>query len=90
MHLTVLPNPYVERVIGSIRRELTDRVIVLGERHLLRLMQEYVAYYNESRTPSSLGNDSPNGREVQGPELGEVVAFPLVGGLHHRYERRAA
>ncbi len=90
MQLTVLSNPYVERVIGSIRGELTDRVIVLGERHLLRLMKEYVAYYNESRTHLSLGKDSPSGREVQGPELGEVVAFPQVGGLHHRYERCAA
>ena len=83
-------NPYVERVIGSIRRELTDRVIVLGERHLLRLMHDYVDYYNESRTHLSLGKDTPNGREVQGPELGEVEPFPQVGGLHHRYERRAA
>jgi len=83
-------NAYVERVIGSIRRELTDRVIVLGGKHLLRLMHDYVDYYNESRTHLSLGKDSPSGREVQGPELGEVVAFPQVGGLHHRYERRAA
>lgn len=83
-------DPYVERVIGSIRRELTDRVIVLGERHLLRLMKEYVAHLNHSRTHLSLGKDSPNGREVQGPELGDVVASPQVGGLHHRYERRAA
>ena len=83
-------NPNVERVIGSIRRELTDRVIVLGRRHLLRLLNEYVGYYNESRTHLSLGKDSPSGREVQGPELGEVVAFPQVGGLHHRYERCAA
>ena len=53
-------------------------------------MHDYVDYYNESRTHLSLGKDTPNGRQVQEADLGEVVAFPQVGGLHHRYERRAA
>ncbi len=83
-------NPYVERLNGTFRRELTDHVVVLGERHLLRLLSEYVTYYHEARCHLSLGKDSPHGREVQGAERGEVVAFPMVGGLHHRYERRAA
>ena len=83
-------NPFVERVIGTLRRELIDHVIVFGERHLLRLLKEYVAYYGTSRTHLSLEKDAPSGREVQGPERGDVVVFPRVGGLHHRYERRAA
>ena len=83
-------NPYAERVIGTIRRELTDHVIVLGERHLLHLLKEYIGYYHEARCHLSLDKDSPLGREVQGVERGDVVAFPQVGGLHHRYERRAA
>ena len=83
-------NPFVERLIGTVRRELTDHVIVLGERHLLRLLKDYTTYYGTSRTHLSLEKDSPGGRGVQGPERGSIVAFPQVGGLHHRYERRAA
>jgi transposase InsO family protein len=83
-------NPLAERVIGTLRRELTDHVIGLDERHLLRMLREYVAYYHASRTHLSLAKDAPLGREVQGPWLGNVVAIPQVGGLHHRYERRAA
>ena len=83
-------NPFVERVIGTLRKELTDNVIVLDERHLSRLIREYVAYYNGARTHLSLEKDAPLGRAVQGPELGKVVAIPQLGGLHHRYERRAA
>ncbi|MEM7248532.1 MAG: integrase core domain-containing protein [Acidobacteriota bacterium] len=83
-------NPYVERFNGTLRRELLDHVIVLGERHLRRLIGEYLSYYHEARCHLSLDKDSPHGREVQTPERGEVVAFPMVGGLHHRYERRAA
>jgi hypothetical protein len=83
-------SPYAERVIGTLRRELTNQVIVLDELHLLRLLKRYVEYHNASRTHLSLEKDAPLGREVQGPELGDVVAIPQVGGLHHRYERRAA
>lgn len=83
-------NPYAERVIGSIGRECLDHVIVLNERHLRRVLRTYLAYYHRSRCHLALGRDAPDGRAVQGPERGKVIAFPEVGGLHHRYERRAA
>jgi transposase InsO family protein len=84
-------NPFAERVIGSIRRELLDHVIVLGERHAVLLLRKYQAYYNASRTHLGLDKDSPEGRPVQPIVDGDkVVAIPILGGLHHRYERRAA
>lgn len=83
-------NPYVERLIGSIRRECLDHVIVLGEAHLRGVLGAYLGYYQNSRTHLSLGKDAPEPREVQPPRMGEVVELPEVGGLHHRYERRAA
>ena len=83
-------NPCAERVIGTIRRECTNHLIVLGENHLRRLMQQYVRYYNKSRRHSSLEANSPIPREVDPPERGRVVAEPVLGGLHHRYFRRAA
>ena len=81
---------YVERVIGSIRRECLDHVIVFNENSLRRTLNSYFAYYHRSRTHLSLGKDSPEPRAIQPPEMGSVVALPQVGGLHHRYERRAA
>ena len=81
---------YVERVIGTIRRECLDHVIVFNEASLRRHVRSFVAYYHESRTHLSLGKDSPEPRAVQPPESGRIVATPQVGGLHHRYERRAA
>ena len=83
-------NPYVERVIGSIRRECLDHVVILSERHLRRLLSDYFDYYHRWRTHYALEMDAPAGRATQDSELGEVVEFPEVGGLHHRYERRAA
>lgn len=83
-------NPYIERLFGSIRRDCLDHVIVLNERHLKRLLSDFFRYYHKSRTHLSLDMDCPEPREIQPPEMGEVVAFPEVGGLHHRYERRAA
>jgi putative transposase len=83
-------NPYAERLIGSIRRECLDHVIVLDERHLRRLLTGYIDYYHGARTHLSLDKDSPTPRRVQPPTEGGVVAFAEVGGLHHRYERRAA
>ncbi len=83
-------NGYAERFIGSLRRECVDHVIALNERHLLRLVRSYVAYYNRTRTHLALGKDPPETRPVQAPAEGTVVAIPEVGGLHHRYERRAA
>jgi putative transposase len=81
---------YVERVIGTIRRECLDHVIVFNEASLHRHVKSFMAYYHESRTHLSLGKDAPLSRPVQGPEVGRIVAIPQVGGLHHRYERRAA
>jgi len=81
---------YIERVIGSIRRECIDHVIVFNEESLRRHMKSYVQYYHETRTHLSLEKDTPASRSVQAPDLGQVVALPQVGGLHHRYERRAA
>jgi transposase InsO family protein len=83
-------NAYAERLVGSIRRECLDHVIVLGEKHLRRILRTYFDYYQESRTHFSLGKDASSTRVVQPPELGAVVELPQVGGLHHRYERRAA
>jgi len=84
-------NPFAERVIGSIRREVLDHVIVLGESHARRLLRTYRVYYNETRTHLSLSKDAPDGREVHRPERGAtIVALPILGGLHHRYERRVA
>jgi putative transposase len=83
-------NPYAERVIGSIRRECLDHVIVLNERHLRRVLREYFAYYHRSRTHLSLAKDAPEPREIEPSERGEIVEVPEVGGLHHRYLRRAA
>ena len=83
-------NPYVERLIGSVRRECLNHVIILNERHLRRVLVSYLDYYHRSRTHLSLGKDTPEGRPVQPGGSGKIVSFPQVGGLHHRYERLAA
>lgn len=83
-------NPYAERLIGSIRRECLDHVIILNERHLRRVLSAYFQYHHDSRTHLSLGKDCPRPRPVQDASAGKIIAFPEVGGLHHRYERRAA
>ena len=83
-------NPYAERLIGSLRRECLDHIIVLSEAHLRRVLARYVFYYQKARTHLSLDKDAPSARRVQSPTEGRVFAFPEVGGLHHRYERRAA
>ncbi len=82
-------NGFAERWIGTLRRELLDHVIVLGERHLLRLVRQHVAYYNEDRPHMSLRGDAPIPRSAEPPNVGGVVALPRVGGLHHRYSRAA-
>ena len=81
---------YVERVIGSIRRECLDHVIVFGEGSLRRTLSSYFSYYHRTRPHFSLEKDAPEPRPVQPPELGRVLALREVGGLHHRYERCAA
>ena len=83
-------NAYVERFIGSARCECFDHVIVFSEAGLRRLMTLYCAYHERSRTHLSLDKDSPIPRPVTASGDGDVVAIPEVGGLHHRYERRAA
>jgi putative transposase len=83
-------NPYAERVIGSIRRECLNEVIVLNERHLHRVLQSYLDYYHHWRTHRSLAMDAPEPRAIQRPAMGPVRKLPEVGGLHHHYERIAA
>jgi putative transposase len=83
-------NPFVERVIGSLRRECLDHVIVWHERALRRHLQRYLVYYHAWRTHLSLAKDAPVHRAAQPPPCGTIVAVPHVGGLHHHYERRAA
>ena len=83
-------NAYVERVIGSIRRECLDHVIVMNAAGLHRVITNYVAYYMRSRTHLALGKDTPLTRPVSPPLDGRIVATPEVGGLHHRYDRIAA
>ena len=75
-------NPYAERLIGSIRRECLDHVIVFNESSLRRLLNLYFTYYLRSRTHLALGKDSPVSRPVQPPELGAILELPEVGGLH--------
>jgi putative transposase len=82
-------NPYAERLIGSIRRECLDHVIVVNEWHLTRILASYFAYYHRFRTHLSLAMDCPEPRPIQPPECGKVIAVPEVGGLHHHYERQA-
>jgi putative transposase len=81
---------YVERVIGTIRRECLDHVIVLNQASLSRHLRLFLDYYHHSRCHLALGKDTPEPRPVQPPERGCIMSIPQVGGLHHRYERRAA
>jgi len=83
-------NAYVERVIGSIRRECLDHIVIFDERHLRRVLSSNVDYYHGTRTHLSLDRDCPNPRPIQPPRIGRAVALPQVGGLPHRYERLAA
>src|SRR5437867_7716568 len=82
-------NAYAERVIGSIRRECLDHVVIVRERQLLRILSKYADYYNRTRTHLSLAKDAPESRSVQPPSQGRVMQVPRVGGLHHEYLRRA-
>jgi len=78
-------NPYVERLIGTVRRECLDRVLIFGEAHLRQILSSYAAYHNEVRTHLALGKDAPLGRAVQ--RTGVIVAIPILSGLHHHYVR---
>jgi putative transposase len=83
-------NPFAERLIGSIQRECLNHVLVLGERHLRRILVRYFAYYHQARTHLSLDKDAPDLRPIERPATGKIVQLPEVGGLHHRYVRQAA
>jgi transposase InsO family protein len=82
-------NPYAERVIGSIRRECLDYVIVHSEAHLRKVLKDYIRYYNNSRPHESLERNSPNPRMIESSNNGPIISIPEVGGLHHRYQRAA-
>jgi transposase InsO family protein len=83
-------NAYVERLIGSLRRECLDHVIVFDEIGLRRILKDYFQYYENFRTHLSLNKDAPAGRAVEPPALGRLIEIPQVGGLHHLYTREAA
>jgi transposase InsO family protein len=85
-------NPFIERIIGSIRRECTDRVIVLSKAHLTSVLGSYFEYYHNDRTHLSLEKDPPDGRPIQSRPAGKckIIALQRVGGLHHRYEWKKA
>src|ERR1035441_8066500 len=78
-------NAYVERPIGSIRRECLDHMVVFGQAHLRRILGAYAAYYNESRIHRSLNKDAPCHRAIE--RLGAITSYPILGGLHHQYCR---
>jgi transposase InsO family protein len=78
-------NPYVERLIGTLRRECLDHVLIFGERHLHRVLALYSLYYNETRTHLGLAKDAPIRRPVQ--RSGPIVTTPILSGLHHSYAR---
>jgi putative transposase len=86
---TAQANAYAERLIGSIRRECLDHIIIVNERGLRRALAAYIEYYLKSRTHLSLNKDSPISRPVA-PATGTIVTIPHVRGLHHHYERCAA
>jgi hypothetical protein len=79
-----------ERFIGSLRRECLDHIVVFNECSLRRIVKAYFEYYEHSRTLLALEKHAPASRAILPPEVGVVVELPQVGGLHHRYERRAA
>jgi transposase InsO family protein len=78
-------NGITERLIGTLRRECLDHVIVFGERHLRCVLNAYATYYNQTRPHRSLRKDAPMRRAVQ--RIGEIAAIPILGGLHHQYVR---
>jgi putative transposase len=83
-------NPFVERLIGSIRRECLDYIIISNETHLRRVLSSYFQYHHKSRTHIALNKDCPESRPISSPATGKIITVAQVGGLYHRYERRAA
>jgi transposase InsO family protein len=78
-------NGYAERLIGTVRRECLDRMLIFGESHLRQVLSLYAAYYNQMRTHLALGKNAPLGRAVE--RSGVIVAIPISTGLHHQYVR---
>jgi transposase InsO family protein len=78
-------NGYCERLIGSLRRECLDHIVVFGERHLRHLLRTYADYYNRTRTHLSLDKDAPASRVIE--PFGRILPVPILGGLHHQYVR---
>jgi len=83
-------NPFAERLIGSIRAECLNHVLVLSESHLRRILARYFSYYHRARTHLALDKDAPDRRPIELSGFGTITSIPEVGGLHHRYVRRAA
>ena len=83
-------SPFVERLIGSIRRECLDPILTINKESLRATLRSYFSYYHDSRCHLELNKDSPEPGEIQLPDKGRIVEIPKVEGLHHRYERRAA
>ncbi len=82
-------SPYVERVNGTLQRECLDHLIILNERHLRRILSEFIDYYTTTRPHLSINRNSPIPREIDPPSNGKIVSTPILGGLHHRYRRVA-
>jgi len=82
-------NPYIERIIGSIRRECLNHIMIFNERHLRQVLKAYVTYYHRVRTHLSLEKQSPVPRSIEPADRGNVIAIPHVGGLHREYRRAA-
>lgn len=83
-------NPFIERLIGSIRRECLDHMVIFDEAHLHRILSRFTNYYQNHRPHRSLGQDAPMHRSIESPAQGKIIELPLLGGLHHRYTRQAA
>jgi Integrase core domain len=80
-----VPAGYVELLIGTLRRECLDHVLIVGVRHLRQVLASYAAYYNQARTHLALQKDAPLRRSVQ--RCGQIIAMPILSGLHHQYVR---
>ena len=83
-------NGYCERMVGTLKRECLNHMIIFNERHARRVIREFLDYYHEDRTHQGLDQKTPGGREIQPPVIGPVKGRPILGGLHHRYFREAA
>jgi transposase InsO family protein len=83
-------NAYTERVIGTIRRECLDEIIILNENHLRKVIREFIDYYHTARTHQSLNDNAPFPRKIETPEKGKIKSVAFLGGLQHRYFRQAA